>query len=301
MGSRALAAAGPTRTRSPGLWTLHSHARRPSCPQQHAQHNRPWRAGARAGGATDSDAVGGPGAAAAGKSPTGRRAESDGAGAVAGWLAGLGLGTYAEALLGAGWDCAEVGAARALPPRAAARRSVSRKAAIGRRRCPPPVAPSVRGSSCPLSAVEGRPRPGPGRGGALPPSRHPPPLPLKPAAVSSRVPLRPGVWPAAPPRRLSLPRGPADGAGSAAPRRRWRSCGRRTCCVRGAARARRHVVARAPSLLFAAAAAAGDAPPHLRDRCRCGGSPRPEPGRDRRRDAPGLRPRGGPLGPRSSP
>ena len=104
---------------------------------------------ARGAGATDSDAVGGLGAAAAGNSPTGRRAESDGAGAVAGWLAGLGLGRYAEALLGAGWDCTEVGVARGLPQRATARRFVFRK-------------PPVEGVTVLLPSQCGRETPRPG-------------------------------------------------------------------------------------------------------------------------------------------
>ena len=143
--------------------------------------------GATAGGATDSDAVRGPCAAAAGNSPTGRRAENDGAGPVAGWLAGLGLRRYAEALLGAGWDCAEVGAARALPPRATARRSVFHK-------------PAAEGATILLPSHCGRetPRlPGPGRRAASQSTSASPVL----AARSSFL-LNP-----APPRCLA--RGPA--------------------------------------------------------------------------------------------
>ena len=82
---------------------------------------------ATAGGATAPDALEGPGFAAIGAAEDarmGRRAEDDGAATVVGWLTGMGLGRYAEALLGAGWDCAEVGTARMPPPRSAARRSV---------------------------------------------------------------------------------------------------------------------------------------------------------------------------------
>ena len=176
MGSRAPAAAGPTRTRSRGLGTLHSHARRPSGPPQPVSRpakssSASWagpppslsvrqclalpapstlargagmrRSGATAGGATDSNTIGGPSAAAAG-----RRAENDGAGAVAGWLAGLGLGRYAVALLGAGWDCSEVGGCghRAA---AACRRAPLRipQTAGGRCYCPPALSVRSRDAS----------------------------------------------------------------------------------------------------------------------------------------------------------
>ena len=84
-----------------------------------------------------------PGAAALGNYPTGPLAENDGAGAVAGWLAGLGLGRYAEALLGAGWDCAEVRAARA-------------NAATFRAPLHVQLIAGGRRGSCPLSTVERR-------------------------------------------------------------------------------------------------------------------------------------------------
>ena len=111
----------------PTAFSIRPPVRAPTPPSTPARGAGMRPSGATAGGATDSDAVGGRGAAAEGNSLTGRRAENDGAGAVAGWLAGLGLGRYAEALLAAGWDCAEVGAARALPQRAAARCSFFRK------------------------------------------------------------------------------------------------------------------------------------------------------------------------------
>ena len=84
-----------------------------------------------------------PGAAALGNYPTGPLAENDGAGAVAGWLAGLGLGRYAEALLGAGWDCAEVRAARA-------------NAATFRAPLHVQLIAGGRRGSCPLSTAERR-------------------------------------------------------------------------------------------------------------------------------------------------
>ena len=147
----------------------------PSTPARGAGTRPSGATAPAAGGARDSDAVGGPCAADAGYTPTGRRAENDGAGAVAGWLAGLGLGRYTEALLGAGWDCAEVGAARAPPqprePRAALCSAESELISSG------------RGGSNPLSAVEIRP-PRRGQGFALPPSRHPLALSVQRAALS---------------------------------------------------------------------------------------------------------------------
>ena len=124
------------------------------------------RSGATAGGATDSDAVGGPGEAAAG-----RRAENDGAGAVAGWLAGLGLGRYAERCWvrdGTARRWVRPAGCRSVPPRAASYSASRRWKALL--------------SSCPLSAVERRR--GPGRSAASEST----PAARVPAASSSFLP-----------------------------------------------------------------------------------------------------------------
>ena len=200
--------------------------------------------GATAGGATDSDALGESCAAATGNYLTSRRAEMNGAGTVTGWLVRLGLGRYAEALLGAGWDCAEVGAARALPPHAAARRAVFRK-------------PPVEGATVLLPSLCGRatPRPGLGRGVALPPSRHPLPVSLRPAAHFS---LKSRSSPVSGPRPRASP---CTAAPLTAQATRFRAggggaAGGGPAAARGAARAR------------AAHRRARPVPPPRRCRCR---------------------------------
>ena len=117
-------------------------------------------------------------------------------------------------------------------------------------------------------------RPGPGRRAASESTSAGP----VPAASSSFLPnpAPPGVWPAAP--RFSLYRGPADGARSVVACRRWRSCGRRTCCGSGCCPDTRGASSRAPRPsssppLPPATPRLTSLPPssRLRDQCRCGG------------------------------
>ena len=200
VGSRAPAAAGPTRTRSRGLGTLHSPARRPSGPQQPVFRQAESSSASWAGPPPSPSARlclprarrhVAPARGRAGRQRAARRTRTPSEGpvlppqATPQRVAGprtTGQGRWRGGWRG--WACA-----------ATRRRCWGQDGTVQRwvrparcRRVPPRAAPCSTSrrrkallSSCPLIAVERRPGCR-GPGVALPPSRHPLPLFLRPAA-----------------------------------------------------------------------------------------------------------------------